>query len=55
MKYFNKNNLSYNKINLLITCIQWYKNECLKANGNDYNCFSIKFLDELLNELKEVK
>lgn len=52
MKYLNKDNLSYDKIDILILCIQWYKNECLKANGYDYECFTIKFLDELLKELK---
>lgn len=55
MEYFNKDNLSIDKRDLLITCIQWYKNECLKVNGHNYECFSIKFLDELLEELKEVK
>lgn len=55
MEYFNKDNLSIDKRDLLITCIQMYKNDCLKANGHDYKCFSIKFLDELLEELKEVK
>lgn len=53
MSYFNKDNLSYDKTDILITCIQMYKNECLKANGYDYECFSIKFLDELLKELRE--
>lgn len=55
MRYFNKNNLSYDKIDILINSIQWYKNECLKANGHNYECFTIKFLNELLEELKEVK
>ena len=54
MKYFNKDNLSYDKIDLLLTCIQMYRDECLKANGRDHNCFTIKFLNELVNELREM-
>lgn len=53
-KYFNKDNLSYDKIDILITCIQMYRDECLKVNGRDHDCFTIKFLNELLDELREV-
>lgn len=53
MEYFNKDNLSNDKKEILITCIQMYRDECLKANGRNYECFSIKFLNELLKELKE--
>ena len=54
MEYLKKDNFSIDKRDLLITCVQWYKNECLKVNGNNYNCFSINFLDELLEELKKI-
>ena len=54
MEYFNKDNLSYDKTDLLINCIQTYKNEYLRDNGHDYECFSIKFLDELLKELQTI-
>lgn len=53
-KYFNKDNLSYDKIDILITCIQMYRDECLKANGHNHEGFAIKFLNELLDELREV-
>ena len=53
-KYFNKDNLSNDKTNILIDSIQFYKNEVLKANGHNYDSFTITFLDSLLDELREV-
>ena len=52
-EYFNKDNLSNDKKEILITCIQMYKDECLKANGRNHESSVIKFLNELLEELKE--
>lgn len=52
-EYFNKDNLSNDKKEILITCIQMYRDECLKANGRNLDGFAIKFLNELLEELKE--
>ncbi len=52
---FNKDNLSNDKKEILVDSIKFYKNEVLKANGNNLNSFTITFLNELLEELKEVK
>lgn len=54
IKYFNKDNLSNDKTDILISSIQFYKNEVLKANGHNYDSFTVKFLDSLLTELREV-
>lgn len=53
-KYFNKDNLSNDKTDILIDSIQFYKNEVLKANGHNYDSFTITFLNSLLAELREV-
>lgn len=52
---FNKDILSNDKKEILIDSIQFYKNEVLKANGNNYDSFTIMFLNSLLKELKEGK
>lgn len=54
IKYFNKDNLSNDKTDILINSIQFYKNEVLKANGHNYDSFTVTFLDSLLAELREV-
>lgn len=53
--YFNADNLSCDERDILIDSVQFYKNEVLKANGNNYNSFTIIFLNSLLEELKNIK
>lgn len=53
--YFNANNLSCEKRDILIDSVHFYKNEVLKANGYNYNSFTVIFLSSLLEELKNIK
>ena len=53
--YFNANNLSHDKRDVLIDSVQFYKSEVLKANGHNYNSFTVIFLNSLLEELKNIK